>query len=117
MNEIDNKKFKIFIFLGALLVILNFLDGMFTYIGLRHSIIEEANPLLVNLEPLYLFTLKTAFSLILATLLFVPKYIPFKKVIFYVFLFANIVYLFILFLHISWITQFLKTYQVFSIIL
>lgn len=93
---------KTFIFLGILLAVLNALDGIFTYVGLNAGHIGEANPLLSWLPPLALLLLKLGFSAGLFYFILNPQYIPYKKFMFPLFIVVNIVYTFIIGLHIIW---------------
>jgi hypothetical protein len=104
VQQLPIHKHKQFIFLGFLLVILNALDGIFTYIGLITEQIEEANPLLSGLDPIILLGLKLLCSAFLFYFLMNPKYIPFKKFFFPVLVIVNIVYLAILGIHIFWVS-------------
>lgn len=86
------------------LVILNLADGFLTYWGLLAGAIEEANPLLSALPPFTIFMIKVLLSVCLASFLFTPLVRLQSRIWRYFLLAANIVYLGILGLHITWLT-------------
>lgn len=97
-------RMKAFLFFGFLLAILNAVDGTFTYIGLVGNHIEEANPIMAGLPPIYLLLTKLLFSAALFYFLFKPHYIPHKRFVFPVLIGANILYIAVMGLHVFWMT-------------
>ena len=96
------------VLLGWLLVALNTLDGLLTYIGIKLHFIEEANPLLATLPPVALLGIKLLFSVALGFFLIKNQYSPFKRYIPYLLAFANLLYIGVTCLHVFWITLALK---------
>ncbi|MGE6369558.1 DUF5658 family protein [Planococcus kocurii] len=85
------------------LVILNFFDGMLTYIGLSFGVINEANPLLVSLSPLALLGIKILLSCCLFSFLFTPFIEIQSRTWRYTLFFANLLYSGVLLLHLMWL--------------
>ncbi|ANU24322.1 DUF5658 family protein [Planococcus donghaensis] len=85
------------------LVVLNFLDGLLTYIGLSTGAINEGNPLLASLSPFALLATKLFLSLCLFGFLFTP-FIKIQSRIWRVTLvMVNILYSVTLLLHLYWL--------------
>lgn len=85
------------------LVILNFLDGLLTYIGLSTGAIDEGNPLLASLSPLALFATKLFLSLCLFSFLFTPFIKIQSRIWRYTLVSVNILYSITLLLHLYWL--------------
>ncbi|WP_407946492.1 DUF5658 family protein [Planococcus antarcticus] len=85
------------------LVILNFFDGLLTYIGLSFGVINEANPLLVSLSPLALLGIKILLSFCLFSFLFTPFIEIQSRMWRYALFFVNLLYSGILLLHLLWL--------------
>lgn len=83
-----------------MLIILNTLDAFLTYIGLKQGIIEEANVLLKSLKPELILILKIVLS---GFLILILRKIKESKLIFLFSLLANLIYLYVMTLHIIWI--------------
>ena len=86
-----------------LLIILNGLDGIFTYLGLTQGIVEEGNPLLSPLAPLTILGIKLFLSLCLFGLLFTTFAGIRTSFWRYTFIVANGIYVMILGLHLYWL--------------
>ena len=85
------------------LVVLNFLDGLLTYIGLSFGAITEANPLLASFSPLALLATKLLLSLCLFSFLYTP-FVWIQSCSWrYILIFVNTLYSFILLLHLFWL--------------
>jgi hypothetical protein len=87
------------------LALLNFIDGILTYIGLRLNIIEEANILMnwiYDQNPIYFLIIKISLSLLLYMLVILKK-IPEGKMVYMLTFFGAISYSIILFLHGLWL--------------
>ena len=85
------------------LVILNFLDGFLTYLGLSFGAITEANPLLASFSPLALLMTKLLLSLCLFGFLYTPFVRIQSRNWCYTLIFVNTLYSFILLLHLFWL--------------
>jgi len=86
-----------------LLVLLNCLDGIATYVGISLLIITEANPLLAELDPFYILMIKLYLSTFLAVhILHSPKQL-FGRGFKYLLSFANVCYLLVFASHVFWI--------------
>lgn len=85
------------------LVILNFLDGFLTYVGLSFGAITEANPLLAAFSPLALLMTKILLSLCLFGFLYTPFVRIQSRNWRYTLIFVNTLYSFILLLHLFWL--------------
>ena len=88
------------------LVILNFLDGFLTYMGLSLGAITEANPILASLSPAALLAIKLLLSLCLFSFLYTPFVRIQSRSWRYSFMFINTLYSFILLLHLFWLIIF-----------
>jgi hypothetical protein len=87
-----------------MLVLLNSLDGIATYVGISLFIISEANPLLAELDPFYILMIKLYLSTFLAMhILHHPKQL-FARGFKYLLSFANVCYLGVFSTHIFWIS-------------
>jgi hypothetical protein len=86
-----------------LLVLLNSLDGIATYIGISLSIITEANPLLVELDPFYILMIKLYLSTFLAVHSLQHPVQLFGRGFKYLLSFANVCYLLVFVAHCFWI--------------
>lgn len=89
------------------LAILNFLDGLLTYVGLLSGAITEANPLLASLSPLALLATKLFLSLCLFAFLYTPFVWVQSRSWRYAFIGVNTLYTLILLLHVFWLTLYL----------
>ena len=87
------------------LLILNGLDGILTFIGLKMQIIEEANPLMsfLFIQDPYLFLITKFFLSFLLLLFLVMKKIPNTRTIKLLSVFALLSYGYVTSLHIVWI--------------
>lgn len=85
------------------LVILNFLDGLLTYIGLSFGAITEANPLLASFSPLTLLATKLFLSLCLFGFLYTPFIWIQSRIWRCAFIGVNSLYGFIMMLHVFWL--------------
>lgn len=89
------------------LAILNFADGILTYIGLELNLIEEANiamRLIYEAHPISFLIVKSLLSLLLCTLCFYQK-IPnhkFMKTITFV---GATLYTMVMFIHAYWVIE------------
>lgn len=88
------------------LVILNFLDGVLTYMGLSWGVITEANPILTSFSPLALLATKLLLSLCLFSFLYTPFVRIQSHSWRYSLIFVNTLYSFILLLHFFWLIIF-----------
>lgn len=88
------------------LVVLNFLDGLLTYIGLSLGAITEANPLLASFSPFALLMTKLLLSLCLFGFLYTPFVRLRSRSWRYSLIFVNALYSFILLLHLFWLILF-----------
>lgn len=86
-----------------LLIILNGLDGILTYLGLSNGIVEEANPLLSSFAPFTILGIKLFLSLCLFGFLFTTFAGVRTNFWRYTFIAANSVYVMILGLHMFWL--------------
>ncbi|WP_222434334.1 DUF5658 family protein [Planomicrobium sp. CPCC 101110] len=85
------------------LILLNLLDGTLTYLGLHFGVIQEGNPLLRELSPLAILSVKLMLSVCLFCLLFTP-FVFIQSGKWRCFLIsANMLYSVILLLHVVWI--------------
>ncbi|MCH4826595.1 DUF5658 family protein [Planococcus halocryophilus] len=85
------------------LVILNFLDGLLTYIGLSTGAINEGNPLLVSLSPLALLATKLFLSLCLFSFLFTPFIKIQSRIWRFTLVMVNVLYSLTILLHVYWL--------------
>ncbi|MBD8015382.1 DUF5658 family protein [Microbacterium sp. APC 3898] len=85
------------------LVILNFLDGFLTYMGLSFGAITEANPLLASFSPLALLVTKFLLSLCLFGFLYTPFVRIQSRNWRYTLILVNTLYSLILLLHLFWL--------------
>ncbi|WP_203333121.1 DUF5658 family protein [Planococcus beigongshangi] len=86
-----------------LLIVLNALDGILTYVGLSNNIVTEANPLLSSFEPFTILGIKLFLSTCLFGLLFTAfsqVRSNFWRITFFG---ANAIYTMIMALHLYWI--------------
>nr|WP_285842979.1 DUF5658 family protein [Metabacillus litoralis] len=84
---------------------LNLVDGLLTYIGLKLNLIEEANALmriLYEAEPIYFLIVKSLLSIMLCTLCYYQK-IPNHKVMKSISIVGVTLYTFVMFIHVYWI--------------
>ncbi|KAB2336091.1 hypothetical protein F7731_11305 [Cytobacillus depressus] len=91
------------------LAVINFVDGMVTFLGIRFSIIEEGNPFmnaLYQASPLGFLVLKTLLSCILLTFIFFKK-LPSRPSIKNLALAGSLLYTMVCLLHGVWIAKFL----------
>lgn len=88
------------------LVVLNFLDGLLTYIGLSLGAITEANPILASFSPFALLMTKLLLSLCLFSFLYTPFVHIQSRSWRYSLIFVNTLYSLILLLHLSWLILF-----------
>ncbi|WP_298832446.1 DUF5658 family protein [uncultured Planococcus sp.] len=88
------------------LVVLNFLDGLLTYIGLSLGAITEANPILASFSPLAILMTKLLLSLCLFSFLYTPFVRLQSRSWLYSLIFVNMLYSFILLLHLLWLILF-----------
>ncbi|MGH2318795.1 DUF5658 family protein [Planococcus sp. SE5232] len=88
------------------LVVLNFLDGLLTYVGLSLGAITEANPILASLSPFALLMTKLLLSLCLFSFLYTPFVRIQSHSWRYSLIFVNTLYSFILLLHLLWLILF-----------
>lgn len=86
-----------------LLIILNALDGILTYLGLTRGIVTEANPLLSPLAPFTILGIKLFLSLCLFALLFTTFAGVRSRFWRGTLLGANAIYSMILALHMVWL--------------
>ncbi|WP_052131626.1 DUF5658 family protein [Planococcus sp. CAU13] len=86
-----------------LLIILNALDGILTYLGLTRGIVTEANPLLSSFAPFTILGIKLFLSLCLFGLLFTTFAGIRTNFWRYTLLSANALYSMILALHLYWL--------------
>lgn len=86
-----------------LLVVLNSLDGIATYVGITLLIISEANPLLIKLDPFTILIIKLFLSTLFAVFILKYPFQQFGKSFKYVLSFANVCYLSVFLFHIIWI--------------
>jgi len=86
-----------------LLVILNSLDGIATYIGITLLLISEANPLLTRLDPLMILMIKLFLSTVFAVFILKYPFQQFGNSVKYLLSFANACYLCIFAFHLFWI--------------
>lgn len=86
-----------------MLVILNSLDGIATYIGITLLLISEANPLLTNLDPLAILMIKLFLSTIFAVFILKYPFQQFGNSVKYLLSFANACYLGVFAFHLFWI--------------
>lgn len=89
------------------LMILNFLDGVLTYVGLLSGAVTEANPLLASFSPLTLLAIKIFLSLCLFAFLYTPFVWIQSRGWRYAFIGVNTLYTLILLLHVFWLTLYL----------
>jgi hypothetical protein len=93
------------VFLFQYLSILNMVDTVFTYFGLKHSYIKELNPLMegaYDTNPLIFLLIKSSFSVVLY-LFVVYKKVPISSLIKGLTLLASVFYSCALVLHLRWI--------------
>lgn len=88
------------------LVVLNFLDGLLTYIGLSLGAITEANPILASLSPFALLMTKLLLSLCLFSFLYTPFVRIQSRSWRYSLIFVNTLYSSVLLLHLLWLILF-----------
>lgn len=88
------------------LVVLNFFDGLLTYIGLSLGAITEANPILASFSPLAILMTKLLLSLCLFSFLYTPFVRIQTRRWRYSLIFVNTLYSFILLLHLFWLILF-----------
>ncbi|MGQ4665906.1 DUF5658 family protein [Metabacillus halosaccharovorans] len=91
------------------LALLNFVDGILTYIGLKLNLIEEANVvmrIIYEAEPICFLVVKALLSILLFTLCFYHK-IPSNKVLKTISCVGASLYTFVMFIHIYWIINFI----------
>ncbi|MGE6489101.1 DUF5658 family protein [Paenisporosarcina sp. NPDC076898] len=86
-----------------LLVILNSLDGIATYLGITLLLISEANPLLTRLDPLMILMIKLFLSTVFAVFILKYPFHQFGNSVKYLLSFANACYLCIFAFHLFWI--------------
>ena len=86
-----------------LLVILNSLDGIATYIGITLLLISEANPLLMKLDALTILMIKLFLSTVFAVFILKYPFQQFGNSVKYLLSFANVCYLCIFAFHLFWI--------------
>lgn len=86
-----------------LLILLNGLDGILTFLGLTRGLFTEANPLLSSFAPFTILGIKLFLSLCLFGLLFTTFASIRKSYWRYTFIFANVLYSMILALHLYWL--------------
>jgi hypothetical protein len=86
-----------------LLVLLNSLDGIATYIGISLLIITEANPLLAELDPFTILIIKLYLSTFLSIFILQHPMQMFGKGFKYLLRFANMCYLLVFSSHVFWI--------------
>ncbi|MGK7379519.1 DUF5658 family protein [Planococcus sp. 1R117A] len=86
-----------------ILGILNILDGILTFFGIKFGYITEGNPLLSSFSPFSILTIKFFLSLCLFSLLFTPFISNHSRHWRYLLISANVLYFLILFLHASWV--------------
>lgn len=86
-----------------LLILLNGLDGILTYLGLTRGIVTEANPLLSSFAPFTILAIKLFLSLCLFGLLFTTFAGILTNFWRVTFIGANAIYSIILALHLLWL--------------
>lgn len=86
-----------------LLVLLNSLDGIATYVGISLLIITEANPLLAELDPFTILIIKLYLSTFLSVFILQHPMQLFGKGFKNLLRFANICYLLVFSSHVFWI--------------
>lgn len=88
-----------------ILALLNLIDGLITYNGVRHHTINEANPLmnqLLEVHPALFLGTKIFFSFLLYTFIF-TKNVPSRKIIKATTYLALSIYFCVFPLHLFWI--------------
>lgn len=85
------------------LIVLNMLDGILTYIGITSGFITEGNPLLSSLSPSTILAAKLLLSLCLFGLLFTSFASIQSRVWRYGLIAVNTLYSMILLLHLLWL--------------
>ena len=86
-----------------MLVLLNCLDGIATYVGISLLLITEANPLLAGLDPFYILMIKLYLSAFLTAYILQHSMQLFGKGFKYLLSFANVCYLGVFVTHVIWI--------------
>lgn len=86
-----------------MLVLLNSLDGIATYVGISLLIITEANPLLAELNPFYILMIKLYLSAFLTAHILQHRMELFGRGFKYLLSFANVCYLGVFSTHAFWI--------------
>lgn len=89
------------------IVALNGLDGILTYIGLVSLQMVEANPLLSSLDPLHMLFIKLSFSVILSILITKKVFLKFGKKIKMTLWLAITLYSGVLVLHMLWLIPYI----------
>ncbi|MCU9612791.1 DUF5658 family protein [Caldibacillus lycopersici] len=94
------------------LAIVNLLDGVITYFGLKNGYIKEANPImafLYQVHPSVFISMKLILSVLIYTMILI-HHIPVSKISFTVSTIVSIMYTVILFLHSVWLSNFITNY-------
>lgn len=86
-----------------LLVLLNSLDGIATYVGISIMIITEANPLLAELDPFTILIIKLYLSTFLSVFILQHPMQLFGRGFKNLLRFANMCYLLVFSSHVFWI--------------
>ncbi|MFD1030497.1 DUF5658 family protein [Metaplanococcus flavidus] len=86
-----------------LLIVLNAVDGILTYLGLTRGLVTEANPLLASFTPFTILGIKLFLSLCLFGLLFTAFAEIRTSFWRYTLISANVLYTMIFALHLYWI--------------
>lgn len=94
---------KMLLVMAWILVALNAMDGIFTYIALKNNIAEEANPILASLPPEVLLAIKLLFSVFLMFFLLKTKQVFQKTYIFVLLSIALMMYIGVTGIHFVWI--------------
>lgn len=89
--------------LFLLLIIFNTLDGLLTFYGMKCYNLKEANPLLSSFEPPIILMIKIIFSLLIFFFYFQSRRFIAHKLFIFLLSFADLIYFFILILHIVWL--------------
>jgi len=91
------------------LAILNLVDGILTFIGLKLNVIGEANvgmKMIYEASPIYFLVVKFILSALLSALCYYEK-IPNRKGIKMISFVGGFLYTCVMFLHVYWVVEFL----------
>lgn len=93
--------------MALIIVVLNTLDGVFTYIGLKNLQMVEANPLLRTLKPESVLVLKLLLSGLLSYVIYNKGFMKFGKKFQILLSMVIAIYLGVISLHLFWLIPFL----------